>query len=107
MYVVSIASSGLVFNYTFKNFKDADECFRRASKVDGRFEVEDDYGARGNLDLTNSLVNFTDIAKDADMQGEIHIIKQKSALKAQTAANNDMGLQLLSKTANSRLINPQ
>lgn len=105
MYVVSIASGSIVFNYTFKNFKDADECFRRASKGEGRLEVEDDYGAQGNIDLKNTLVNFTDIAKDADMQGEIHMIKQKSALKAQAAANNDRGLQLLTKTANSRLIN--
>lgn len=105
MYVVSIASGSLVFNYTFKNFKDADECFRRASKGEGRMDIEDDYGAKGSIDLAGSLANFTDVAKDADMQGEIHLIKQKSALKAQTAANNDMGLQLLSKTANSRLVN--
>lgn len=105
MYVVSIASGSLVFSYTFKNFKNADECFRRASKGEGRLEVEDDYGARGNIDLVNALVNFTDIARDADMQGEIHIIKQKSALKAQTNANNDIGLQLLTKGASPKIIN--
>lgn len=104
MYIVSVAVNSIVFSFTFKAHKNADDFFRKAAKAEGRVEIEDDYGSKGSFDTSKVAVNFTDVCKDSDMQGEMQILRQKSMLKAQTAANNDIGLQLLQKSANPSLI---
>lgn len=99
MYVVSIITYGMSLNYSFKGFKSADDLFRKASKADGRIEIEDDYGSRGSVDVTGASINFTDISKDLDRNGEQQILQAKASLKTKKQADSDIGLRMMQNSA--------
>lgn len=105
MYVVSISVDGIVLNFAFKAYKAADDLFNKASSPqNGRILIEDDYGSKGSIDVANVAVNFTDMEKDFDRQGQAQILQHKAQLKTQNMANNDIGLQLLTKQASPQII---
>lgn len=89
---------------TFKERVGAREKFDFANKNVGvslKNEFSDDYGMTAAVDMAQiSAVTFSEYSKEMDRNGEAQIIQAKATLKTQKLAQNDIGLQVLSKGIN-------
>lgn len=85
----------------FKAFAEADRSYKKTIGSTAKLEFEDDYGLKLSIDMSEvASVTFSEYAKDMDKNMDLQIIQHKAQLKAQTAARNDIGLQMLEKQAN-------
>lgn len=90
----------------FKAFKSADDLYRKAiNSTDKKIEAEDDFGCKLSIDMSDvAAVTFSEYEKDMDKNMDLQIVQHKSQLKAQSRAKNDIGLQMLEKSASSTIL---
>lgn len=101
---------------SYKAHKNADEARNKVQKMlcnvlnspisgENVMDISDDYDQICSVDMsTVSAVSMGDIEKDLDRQGEVGLLQTKAQLRAQTLANNDAGLRMLSGASKSPII---
>lgn len=103
MYTVNFipANSPNALTFVFKSYKNGDDLFRKglkAIKDEDFIECEDDFSTKAGIKGADiSSVTFSEYEQDMDKNGDLQLIQHKSSLKTQKKAENDIGLQLLSK----------
>lgn len=85
----------------FKAHKSADDFYRKSvNSFDNKVEDEDDFGTKLAINMSDvAAVTFSEYEKDMDKNMDLQIIQHKSQLKGQSKARNDIGLQMLEKSA--------
>lgn len=85
----------------FKAHKNAEDLYKKALTSVPNIEAEDDYGLKLSVIMSEvAAITFSEYADDMDKNMDLQIVQHKSQLKAQTKARNDIGLQMLEKSAN-------
>lgn len=103
MYTVNfiIRNNPSALTAAFKAHKNAEDLYKKALASTGKIEVEDDYGLKLAVDMSEVCgITFSSYEDDMDKNMEFQLIQHKAQLKAQNKAKSDVGLQLLSNNAN-------
>lgn len=92
-------------SFAFKAHKNASELHAKGQRMlislerpIGVIDAEDDYDQKASIDMnTVAAVSMGDVEKELERQGEVGILQAKAQMRAQSLANSDAGLRMLSE----------